>query len=81
MALLTEDIVLDNVSGWVALVLTGASIHISNITGGQIQCRFGISSTSQGFTLDVGDTMSCEETIFVKSNASLSSSARFTVTK
>ena len=81
MALLTEDIVINNSSGWVALVLTGVSIHISNITGGQIQCRFGISSISQGFTLDVGDTMSCEETIFVKLNSNLSSSARFTITK
>jgi hypothetical protein len=81
MAMVTEDIVLDYGDGWIAIVNTGTKIHISNITGNHIMCRFGIGSSSKGFEMSTDDTLSCEETIFVKPSNIFGATATVTVTR
>ena len=65
MALITEDIVLSN-DGWIAIVLTGTVIFLTQIRGSKILYRFGITSTSTGTVLDTGESITTDETIYIK---------------
>jgi hypothetical protein len=84
MALLTEDITLPTDGQWLAVVATGATVIISEIRGApksKMLFRFGISSTSKGTVLQVGDSLAAEETIYVKSLDTKSSPLEITVTR
>jgi len=69
MAFTTEDIHMDREDGWVAIVLTGTEIHITEVIGNDIMCRFDIASNSAGFIREPGHTLACEETIYVKARS------------
>jgi hypothetical protein len=81
MAMHTEEITLDHGLGWMAIVNTGTQIHITNIRGNVITFRFGMSSTSEGTPLKQGDTLRCEETIFVTAKNITGTVASFTLTR
>lgn len=66
MAFGTFDINMNNTDGWIAVVLTGTEVHITEVLGNEIMCRFDIASESAGFAMAPGDTLSCEETLYVK---------------
>ena len=66
MALVSEDVAVDQVDGWLALVVTGTVLHINDVRGSRILCKFNIGSTSAGFILNQGDTLKTAETIYVK---------------
>lgn len=66
MAYTTDDINLGSTEGWVAVILTGTELHITEVLGNDIMCRFDIASNSAGFVREPGQTLSCEETIYVK---------------
>lgn len=76
----TEDITITHTEGWRAFVLVGSKLLISIVSGNGVYCRFGISSTSEGFKLYAGDTMVCDETIYVKDINTLASNTRLTIT-
>ena len=66
MALFTTDVTLTGDEGWVAVILTGTVIHISNIHNADINVRFGISSTSGGFFITKGSTLKATETFYMR---------------
>ena len=78
--MITDDITIDHTEGWRAFVLIGAKLLISIVSGNGVYCRFGITSTSEGFKLYAGDTMVCDETIYVKDINSLASNTKLTIT-
>jgi len=77
----SEDILLPSNDDWVALVLTGTVIHIVEVEGSALWFRFGISSTSKGAKLDVGESLSVDETIYVKPLNKARNDVFITVTK
>ena len=81
MALQTEDIVVDYDAGWLAIVLTGTVIHISEVRGAEVLYRFGINSDSNGTYLNIGESISTSETVYIKTASSRNSSATVTITK
>lgn len=64
--MLQTDISLSTPNDWVPITCTGDSLHILAIYNGDILIRFGAGSTSNGIELVPGDTLSCNETIYVK---------------
>lgn len=62
----TENIAVDITDGWRSIICTGTVVHITSVTNGKIRVRLGMMSTSDGFVMDNGDTMSANETIYVK---------------
>ncbi len=66
MALTSEDITVNQASGWMAIVVTGTRLYISEIKRSEILVKFDIASTSEGFELNTNDTLEAEETIYVK---------------
>lgn len=72
--MVTESIIIDRAEGWRSLTMTGTVIHIASVIDNRVRVRLGISSTSEGFILNVGDTMSANETIYVKALFSSNSS-------
>jgi len=70
MALTSEDVVVNDSDSWVAIVLTGTVLHISEVRHNPIMFRFNIASLSSGTALDVGDRLTANETVYVKTTSS-----------
>lgn len=51
---------------WNTIACTGTVLHILAVNNCDISVRFGANSTSQGFEMHPGDTMSANETVYVK---------------
>ena len=66
MAFTTTDFNMGNAEGWVAIVMTGTVLHITEVAGNDIMCRFDIASNSAGFAMQPGQTLSSNETVYVK---------------
>ena len=66
MAYSTVDVNVSNDEGWVAVILLNSELHITEVLGNEIMCRFDIASTSSGFVMAPGDTLSANETIYIK---------------
>ena len=80
--MITSDVVLDRADGWRSVTCTGTVIHIKGIYGMEMSVRFGIASTSAGFTLIPGEQMSAAETVYVKLLTAVNgTNGSFTVTK
>lgn len=62
----TEHIAVDRDDGWRSIVCTGTVVHIASVVNNRIRVRLGIASVSDGFVMDAGDTLSANETIYVK---------------
>lgn len=66
MALNSEDVVVKLSDGWLAVIVLNTVLHISELRGNNIRVRFNIASVSAGFIMKPGDTLSTNETIYVK---------------
>lgn len=77
---LTEDIVLTHSEGWRAIVPTGTYMTVEVIGGNPITCRLGITSTSEGFPLDKGDSVRVAETLYIQSIKSVKNKTVISVT-
>ena len=51
---------------WNTIACTGPVLHILSVNNCDISVRFGANSTSQGFEMHPGDTLSANETVYVK---------------
>jgi len=62
----THTVVLDRTDGaWRSLVNTGAYMLLAGQTG-PFRLRFGITSVSEGFVINPGESLKVEETVYVK---------------
>jgi hypothetical protein len=61
-----EDITLLTPYEWVPISCPDGILHILVIRNGDIRLRFGSSSTSEGMLMYPGDTISVNETVYVK---------------
>ena len=77
---LTEDIVLTHSEGWRAIVPTGTYMIVEVVEGNTITCRLGISSISDGFPLDKGDSVRVAETLYIQSTRSVKNRTVISVT-
>ena len=70
--MITYDLVIQHEEGWQAVVNTGDKVTVQVSSGpiavGEIlRVRFGVTSTSKGFIMEVGDIVTAAENIYVKS--------------
>ena len=65
--MVTSDIVVLSSDGWVPITCTGTVVHILSVKNSDLNVKFGSSGSSDGLTLNPGDTLSASETIYVKS--------------
>lgn len=63
--MIQEDISLDT-GVWNTISCTGSALYILVVSNCDIAVRFGATSTSQGFEMHPGDTLSANETVYVK---------------
>jgi len=61
-----EDIKLLTPTEWTAIPCTGTVLHILAVRNVEIQVRLGFSSSSEGMVMVPGDTLSVNETVYVK---------------
>lgn len=70
--MLTYDLVIQHEEGWQAVVNTGDKISVQvssgpTAVGEVLRVRFGVTSASKGFIMEVGDIVTASENIYVKS--------------
>lgn len=64
--MLTEDITIPKDGSWTEVTLTSTITIIYNDSGVDMMVRFGASSTSNGIRLSPGDSMSVDESIYIR---------------
>lgn len=63
--MVTQNIQVDRVDGWRSITCTGTVVHIAAVINSSIRVRLGIGSTSDGFVMEPGDSLSVNETLYV----------------
>ena len=64
--MITYDLPLPYSADWVAIVPAIEKSFITNVGKNTVSFRFGSSSSSRGMPLLVGDTVDCQETVYVR---------------